>query len=341
MRSLRFVAPRRLEWHDVPNVSILGDGEAVVEPVAASICDIDRPVIAGKAPFPGSFAIGHEGVARVVDVGDGVRAVEPGQFVAVAWHIACGACPTCRSGRTAHCERSPSQAMYGLPAGGEWGGLFDDRLRVPYADAMLTPLPTGIGPVAAVSAGDNLSLGYEIMVRHVPRGRRRVLVLGWQAVGLYQVAFAMALGADEVVYVDDDAAHRLIAEGYGARSVPGPPTRDLGRFDLVVDASFRAPWLRRGLRMLVPEGVLECLGGYFGDVELPVFAMYSTGVTLRLGRANTGPHVAPTLDAIVGGAVDPTRLHDRVLDWDAAPLALVEPGLKPVFVKPVPEGDLR
>jgi alcohol dehydrogenase len=222
--------------------------------------------------------------------------------------------------------------MYGLPAGGEWGGLFDDLLRVPFADAMLTPLPHGMDPVVAVSAGDNLSLGYEIMHKHITQGRRRVAVLGWQAVGLYQVAFATALGAD-VVYVDDDPDHRALAEAYGARAVPGPPSRDHGRFDLVVDASFRIPWLRRGIRLLDPEGVVECLGGYFTDIEVPAFAMYATGVTLRLGRANTGPHVAPTVAAIESGAVAPRLIHGPIHPWDDAPHALAEPSLKPVFVK--------
>lgn len=334
MRSLRFLGPRRLEWHEVPAPRILGPGEAIVEPVAASVCDIDRPVLAGESPFAGPFAIGHEGVARVIDVGDEVSTVVPGQLVAVAWHIACGSCASCRVGLTAHCESVPPQAMYGLPAGGEWGGLFDDQLRVPFADAMLTPLPEGMDPAVAVSAGDNLSLGYEIMHKHLSRGRCRVAVLGWQAVGLYQVAFATALGADDVLYVDDDPAHRALAAAYGARAVAGPPSIEHGRFDLVVDASFQEPWLRRGIRMLQPEGVLECLGGYFGDVAVPAFAMYATGVTLRLGRANTGPHVAPTVAAISSGAVAPGLIHDAIVAWDDAPAALAEPGLKPVFLKP-------
>jgi len=332
VRSLRFIAPRRLEWHEVPAPRLQGAHDAIVEPVAASVCDIDRPVLAGETPFAGPFAIGHEGVARVVEVGDQVSTVVPGQLVAVAWHIACGTCGPCLAGLTAHCESVPPQAMFGLPAGGEWGGLFDDLLRVPYADAMLTPVPSGVDPVVAVSAGDNLSLGHEIMSKHLSQGRRRIAVLGWQAVGLYQVAFATALGADDVLYVDDDPAHRALAELYGARAVEGPPSRDHGRFDLVVDASFREPWLRRGIRMLEPEGVVECLGGYFGDVAVPAFAMYANGVTLRIGRANTGPHVAPTVAAIASGAVAP-ELINHLVAWDDAPAALAEPGLKPVFHK--------
>lgn len=334
MRSLQFVEPRRLEWRDVPDVRLGGGGEAIVEPIAASVCDIDRPIIAGSTPFTGPFAIGHEAVARVIEVGDDVRRVAPGDLVAIAWHISCGRCGRCRSGLTAHCESVPPQAMYGLPAGGDWGGLFDDRVRVPYADAMLTPVPDHVDPALVVSAGDNLSLGYEVMHKHIPNGRRRVLILGWQAVGLYQVAFANALGADDILYIDDDLEHRSIAEAYGARTAEGPPSRDHGRFDLAVDASFRASWLRRAVHMLEPEGVLECLGGYFEDVPMPAFAMYSSGVTFRIARANTGPHVAPTVDAVIRGHVHPELLHTEI-SWDDAPDALADPALKPVVLRRV------
>jgi threonine dehydrogenase-like Zn-dependent dehydrogenase len=339
MRSLQYVRPGHLEWRDVPDVHLRHAHEAIVEPVAASICDIDRPIIAGHTPITGPFAFGHEGVARIVDVGSGVRQVAFGDLVAVTWHIHCGQCEPCRAGHTAHCSAVPPQAMLGIPSGGEWGGLFDDRLRIPYADVMLTVIPPHVDAVTAVSAGDNLSLGYEIMCKHVPEGRRSVLVLGWRAVGLYQVAFATLLGAHDGLYVDDVAEHRAIAEQYGARTASGPPMRDHGTFDLVVDASFNKDWLRRALRMTNPEGVVECLGGYFDDIAVPAFAMYAQGVTLRIARANTGPHVAPTVDLLSSQRIRPELVRSEVVAWDDAPIALTEPSLKPVFSKEVHQHD--
>lgn len=38
----------------------------------------DRPVARRKPPVPPPFAIGHECIAEVVDVGDGVTHVQPG-----------------------------------------------------------------------------------------------------------------------------------------------------------------------------------------------------------------------------------------------------------------------
>lgn len=332
MQSLQFIEAGTFAFREVPAPRIHGSGDAIVRPVAASVCDIDRPIIEGTSPWKGPFAFGHEAVAEVVEIGDAVKGVRPGDLVAVAWHINCGVCDRCVRGLTAHCRAVPAQAMYGLPVGGEWGGLFDDLVRVPFADAMLRVVPAGVDPVDAVSAGDNLSLGYQIMSGHIASGRTRILVLGAAAVGINQVAFATALGATEVVYVDDDAQHREIATQLGAIAVAGPPDRTLGTFDLVVDVSFNTAWLRRAVRMTEPEGIVECLGGYFGDAELPLFAMYVQGVTLRLGRANNGPYIAPTLAALRSGTVKPS-LWSTPFSWSDAPEVLASPPLKPVAVR--------
>lgn len=332
IQSLTYTETGTLEWRERPRPSLKGALEALVRPVAASVCDIDRPLLAGTSPWRGPFAFGHEAVAEVLDVGDDVRNCRPGDLVAVAWHISCGHCQRCRRGLTAYCLNVPPGAMYGLAVGGDWGGLFDDIVRVPFADSMLTTLPDGVLPLAAVAAGDNLSLGYQVMNAHLERGATRVLVLGMGAVGVNQIAFATALGTPEVVYVDDDPVRRSVAERLGAVAHPGPPDRAMGSFDLVVDAGFNPGWLRRAVRMVEPDGVIECLGGYFDDVSLPLFAMYVQGATLRCGRANNGPHVAPTLAALAAGLVHPEEWSQPVA-WADAPAALLEPSIKPVALR--------
>ena len=329
IQSLTYVSPGHFEWRERLRPSLQGAGEALVRPVAASICDIDRPLITGTAPWPGPFPFGHEAVAEVLDVADTGTSIRPGELVTVNWHINCGTCDRCQRGLTAHCRQVPAGAMYGLPAGGDWGGLFDDIVRVPFADAMLTPVPAGVDPIDAVAAGDNLSLGYQIARLHLRAGAKRFLILGSAAVGINQTAFAVALGADEVVYVDDVESHRAVASCLGATAVAGPPGRELGTFDVAVDASFNPDWLRRSLRMVEPEGTVECLGGYFNDEPLPLFAMYARGVTLRTARASNGPFVAPTLEALKNGTVTPSA-WSQPLGWENAPEALAHPTLKPV-----------
>jgi threonine dehydrogenase-like Zn-dependent dehydrogenase len=52
-----------------------GDGEALVRPIASTTCDIDQWIIQGEFPVDGPFAIGHECVAEVLEVGDRVGSV--------------------------------------------------------------------------------------------------------------------------------------------------------------------------------------------------------------------------------------------------------------------------
>ena len=106
-----------------------------------------RAMIAGETPFPAPIALGHEGVAEVVEVGDGVRSISPGTLVSVPFQVSCGECESCRRGRTGNCRSVKGTAMYGFGAvGGDWGGFLSDLVRVPWADHMLVPLPQGLDP---------------------------------------------------------------------------------------------------------------------------------------------------------------------------------------------------
>ncbi|WP_433329043.1 zinc-dependent alcohol dehydrogenase [Spirillospora sp. CA-294931] len=324
MRSLCLVEPGRVEWRDAPEPRLSGGRDAIVAPVASGRCDWDRSVVAGVAPFRGPFAIGHEGVARVVDVGERVAGVVPGDLVVVPPHISCGECGRCRGGLTAHCEATPPGAAFGVPGGGTWGGMFDDLVRVPYADTMLTPVPDGVAPVDAVTAADSLSLGYAIISGQLAAGRRSVAVFGFGDHGLFQTAFAVALGAETVVYIDDDPDRRALAEDLGAHAVSGPPDRAHGAFDLIVDAAGDLAWLRRAVHLLEPGGVIECLGGYFGDIPLAGFAMYTRGVSVNFGQGNNLPAIPATLDAVARGLVRPSELWITRVDWDDLPAAYVD-----------------
>ncbi|WP_246088509.1 alcohol dehydrogenase catalytic domain-containing protein [Phreatobacter stygius] len=324
MQSLWFVRQGHLEWRDVAAPRLGGDLEALVQPIAASTCDIDRLIISQPSPFKDPFAIGHNGVGRVLEVGEGVRTVTPGDLVAISWHISCGQCDRCRRGLLAHCRQTAPGTCYGLPGRESWGGLFDDVVRVPFADAMLHRLPGGVDPVAFVATSDNLTLGYATVAPHIKAGRDRILVLGWGINGLYVVAFARALGARSLTYVDDDTANRETATELGATAFPGPPDRGMGPFDLVVDASADPKWLRGVMRLIEPESMVECVA-HLGDVTLPGWQWYGTGATLHCGLCScTGPHVHETFKAVGSGAVVPSKLWSERVAWDQdLPAAMV------------------
>lgn len=333
IRELTYVGDRKLEWREKTDPVLEARFDAIVRPVAATTCDVDKAIILGRSPVPPPFAIGHECVAEVVDAGEGVTHVQPGDLVVVPWHIACGRCDRCHAGLFAHCRTVPYMAMYGAPIGGDWGGLFSDLVRVPYADAMLVPLPPGLDPIAMASASDNWSLAWRLVAPHLAeRPGGSVLIINRGSIGLFVCDIAGALGASRRLYVDPDPERRAIAESYGAEVAAEIEPIHQG-FDIAVEATGRVDMLGTACCSLVPEGICESAGNHFRTGELPLFPMYLNSVNLRIGRDNVRAHIPDALDLAQGGRVDPRRVVSDVLDWEDLPGALPELHTKPVFVR--------
>jgi threonine dehydrogenase-like Zn-dependent dehydrogenase len=326
MRQLLYTSPGRCEWREVPDPAAPGPGQALVQPVAVACCDLDVGVVQGRAPLSPGFAVGHEGIGDVVAVGENVSSVRVGDRVIVPFQINCGDCQSCRRGQTSSCEAVPPRAMYGLGsiAGLDGGGFLADFVMVPYADAMLVVAPADADPVALASLSDNIPDGWRTVGPHrdllaaVDPVDRRVLVLGGLSVGLYAAAFAAALGA-HVDYLDTDPARLVAAEKLGAtvhdRIVPD---RRQGTYPITVNTSADPQLLGAALRSTWPGGVCTDTGIYFeNDIVMPLFEMYSSGITFVTGRANARADLPAVLDALSGGR-DLSPAVDRVVPWNDA-----------------------
>src|SRR5574338_706139 len=169
VEQLTCVGPGKLEWHEVSEPRLEGDGEALVRPLAVARCDIDRFLASGFFPLRGPFALGHECVGEIAALGDGVRGLALGQRVVVSFQVSCGRCGRCRSGTTAVCEAMPTLSDYGMQllSGVEYGGMLSDLIRVPHAEAMLHPISGALDPVALASASDNVPDGYRAVAKHL------------------------------------------------------------------------------------------------------------------------------------------------------------------------------
>jgi threonine dehydrogenase-like Zn-dependent dehydrogenase len=345
MRQLEITGARTVRWADVPAPELEGDGEALVKPLAVAMCDLDAAWLAGVIPFQDPFPLGHECIAEVVEVGDGVRTVSPGDVVVVPFQISCGTCEACAAGRTGSCTTVPRGSAYGMqPLGGAWGGALADLLRVPFADAMLVPLGDGIDPVAAASVADNVPDGYRAVagpLRAAP-GADVLVVGGWaRSVGLYAAACARALRAGRVVYADADPGRLERAAAVGAEPVEVPSGDDgtpawpakLGRFPITVDASGRHGGLHTALRSTAADGVCTSVAIYFEpETPLPLLEMYTRGCTLHTGRCHARALIPDVLALIAAGRLDPALVTSAVVDFDEAESALAEPPTKLVLV---------
>lgn len=335
MQALIYVGPQTLEWQERPDPRLEGPREAIVRPIASAPCDLDRAIIGGKTPLFPPFAIGHECAAEVVAIGEEVRRVRVGDLVVVPWSIHCGECGRCARGLTASCERVPPRAMYGTQLGGDFGGLFSELVRVPYADAMLVPIPEGVDPVEVAAASDNLTDAWMAVTRPLAdRPGADVLVVGGAGgIALYAVQAALAARAGRVTYVDRSEDRLAIAHGMGAIPLPRSDQR-LPEHDVVVDASAHPVELARALRAVAPGGVCVSVGVYFLDTPVPLLDMYANDVTFRIGRPSVGPVVREVLDAVKEGRMRPSIVTQEVAPAERAIEVLTSRALKPVITRP-------
>ena len=75
MQQLMFEEAGRYAWRDAPDPEISDGQQALVRPLMVACCDLDVAVAEGALPMPPGHAVGHEGLAEVVAVGDEVTNV--------------------------------------------------------------------------------------------------------------------------------------------------------------------------------------------------------------------------------------------------------------------------
>jgi threonine dehydrogenase-like Zn-dependent dehydrogenase len=331
MRQLVYVGARQLEWRDAPAPNLSSDDATLVRPIAVATCDLDGLIVAGASPFPAPFPIGHECVAEVIETGDAVTTIRPGQVVSVPFQISCGDCVPCRRGRTGNCSSVPFMSTYGFgPMVERWGGFLSDLVCVPYADHMLVPVPSGLDPAAVASASDNISDAWRAVGPHLAaEPGAPVLVVGGAgpgSIGLYAAALAVALGTESVTYVDTDPARCATARGLGAIVRSDPPKR-LGPFPITVDASADPDGLRLAIRSTAPDGICTSTAIYFDEQPtLPLLEMYTKGITFSTGRVHARPAIPHILEMAQRGVLHAEQITTSTVEWNDAPDALADGG---------------
>ena len=134
--------------------------DAIVQVDTATICGTDLHILKGDVPTVAEGrTLGHEAVGTVVETGDAVENVRPGDRVLVSCISACGRCRYCRQGMYGQCQ-----------SGGGWilGHLIDgtqaELVRIPFADNSLYKVPEGLGDEQVLFLSDILPTGSEVGV---------------------------------------------------------------------------------------------------------------------------------------------------------------------------------
>jgi alcohol dehydrogenase len=335
MQQTTLIETDRIETLEVPDLELSGGADALVRALAVATCDLDGPMIHGKTPFRGPFPLGHEGIGEVVAVGGSVGSFKVGDRVAMPFQISCGACANCKRGHTAYCSdhgatgpAKDAPQMYGIgPTAVEWGGFLSDLIRIPFADAMLVPVPGDIEPATIASLSDNIVDGYRTVAEPLETWPGApVLIAGGGSISLYAAAIALTGGAERVDYVDTSVERLERAERIGANciQVEGSWPDRLGPYPVTVDGAGLPEGLLLALRSTAHEGTCTSIGIYWKPLDLPLFEMYTTGITFKTGIAHARPDMPKALELVGSGRLHPELVTAKQVGWDDAVAALTE-----------------
>jgi NDMA-dependent alcohol dehydrogenase len=224
-----------------------GDQEVLVKWSAAGLCHSDEHLRSSdmganpnpdpsEPPDPRLFPMvgGHEGGGVVVEVGEGVHSLEPGDHVAASFFPICGRCKMCVTGHSNLCDLgaatfSPGQISDGTVRYHLGGrdlnvmakvGTFAGYGVVHEASLVKVDPDVPLPVVALVSCGVTTGWGSAVYRAEVMPGQT-VVVVGVGGVGINAVQGARMAGARNVVAVDPVDFKQKAALDFGATHALG------------------------------------------------------------------------------------------------------------------------
>jgi len=271
------------------NVPDPGPGEAVVQVQACGVCHTDLHYVQGGIGDDYPYLLGHEAAGIVEAVGEGVRDLEPGDYVILNWRAVCGSCRACKRGRPWYCFATfnATQKMT-LEDGTELSpalgiGAFIDKTLV--AAGQCTKVDRAAAPEVAglLGCGVMAGLGAAINTGNVGRGDS-VAVIGCGGVGAAAIAGARLAGANTIIAVDIDERKLATARELGATHTINSTSKD------------------------AVEGIQELTDGHGADVVIDAVGRPETWLQAFYGRDLAGTVV------LVGVPTPAMRLELPLLD---------------------------
>ncbi|QIQ06474.1 alcohol dehydrogenase catalytic domain-containing protein [Streptomyces liangshanensis] len=309
-------APLTRVERDVPEI---GPGEVLVKMTACGVCFSDLKLIQGEYAFARFPVIpGHEITGTIAAVGDGVAGHRVGDAVGAQFlYDSDGFCDYCVSGDQILC---PRKRITGIVIDGGYAeyGVFKG--------AYVTPLPSGLDPVAAAPLMCAGLTAFNALRRAGTHAGSRVAVVGAGGIGALAVRYAVAMGARVAVVGHarrgEDRAKEMGAELFvaGAETDPAAALKEWeGGADILLNA---APTTAAGTAAfggLAPDGVLVLCGYDSEPLVLP-----SQPMVLNRLRVLASPSGSPhdLRDTLAFSAQHGILPEVTPIDLDDAPAAV-------------------
>ncbi|GHA78612.1 S-(hydroxymethyl)glutathione dehydrogenase/class III alcohol dehydrogenase [Cognatilysobacter bugurensis] len=224
-------------------------GEVLVRIIATGVCHTDAFTLSGEDPeglFP--VVLGHEGAGVVVEVGEGVTTLQPGDHVIPLYTAECGRCKFCTSGKTNLCQAVRATQGRGVMPDGTSRFSYNGQMLHHYMGTSTfseyTVLPeislAKINPeappekVCLLGCGVTTGIGAVHNTAKVQRGDT-VAVFGLGGIGLAVIQGAVQAGASRIIGVDINPGKFELAKSMGATDCTNPKDFDRPIQEVIVE----------------------------------------------------------------------------------------------------------
>lgn len=294
MRAAYFLGNHQFEVRE-ENQPKAGPGEVVIRNMAGGVCGTDVHIYHGD---PGSadvnppVVLGHEYAGEIVEVGEGVTKLSPGDHVTVDPNIYCGECVYCRMGKKQLCENMKA-------IGVTQNGGFEEYSVVPASQAFkLDPsVPYAYGAMAEPTA---------CCLRGIDRADIKtgdtVVIIGGGAIGLIMMQLAKLSGAARICVSEPNEMRRQVAMELGADGTVDPTKPDamdqlkkiLGQdgADVVIECVGNNPAVKSAFDFAAKGAhiVLFSVPKVDATFPLPLFDVYKKELTISGSFVNPDTH---------------------------------------------------
>jgi S-(hydroxymethyl)glutathione dehydrogenase/alcohol dehydrogenase len=205
--------------------------EVLIRMAASGVCHSDLSVVNGAIHYDPPVTLGHEGAGVIVQVGEGVSYVRPGDHVVLSFVSYCGVCRMCQMGRVCLCEgfstrrghlldntcRFHNRAGQDIPQMARIGTMSELSV-VPEQSLVKIDPHYSLAKAALVGCGVTTGVGAVMNTAKVEPGSV-VAVIGAGGVGLNVIQGAALASAERIIAVDRVARKLEFARQFGATDV--------------------------------------------------------------------------------------------------------------------------
>ncbi len=223
-------------------------GEVLVKISHTGVCHTDAFTLSGEDPegiFPS--VLGHEGAGVVVEVGDGVTSLKPGDHVIPLYTAECRECKFCKSGKTNLCQKVRATQGKGLMPDGTSRFSYNGEPIFHYMGCSTFSEYTVVNDISLakinpeadhekvclLGCGVTTGLGAVHNTAKVKEGDT-VAVFGLGGIGLAVIQGARQAKAGRIIGIDTNASKFALAIQMGATDCVNPKDHDRPIQDVIV-----------------------------------------------------------------------------------------------------------